>query len=573
MRQLFVVATLAAAAAFAFAPGAFAATFVVNSTADANDANPGDGNCASALVAGPCTLRAAVEETNALPGADAIIVPAGTYVISSARARFGGDIGDFDIVDSTVSICGDGTGATIIDGNYVDRVFHIRQNSKVLICDLTIRNGKTAAIGGGIYVHSSQLNLTSTTITGNHANNGGGLFASNSNVAVIQSTISGNTAVQSSGGIRNANGTLVVQRSSISGNSAAVAGGMSNSGSLELTTSSIRDNSASFNGGGIVTGAIASTSITESAITGNTAPGSGGVQNSGDLTITNSTISGNIADECGPGTITVPTEPEPGCGGGGLSNTGTAKIVNTTIAQNVHQGLDVGTGTMLIRNSILANDENCHTSFSSGFNSISSLGHNLESGNTCGFTAAGDLVNTNPGLGPLGDHGGPTETHALLAGSPAINAAGACPATDQRGSSRPFGVCDIGAYEKAASLDLAVDKTVNSPIVQLGTLLTFLVTVVNYGPESVDGVVVSDSFPTSLTLVSARPSQGSCRTAGSGVVCELGSLRPDGEAELRVEARAVVPGVIENQAFVSSPDSEDNLANNSALVATTVLGR
>ena len=81
---------------------------------------------------------------------------------------------------------------------------------------------------------------------------------------------------------------------------------------------------------------------------------------------------------------------------------------------------------------------------------LTSNGHNLEDGNTCGFNATGDQPNTDPLLGPLADNGGDTLTHALLPGSPAIDA-GVCIAeitTDQRGVARPQGTtCDIGAYE------------------------------------------------------------------------------------------------------------------------------
>jgi hypothetical protein len=82
---------------------------------------------------------------------------------------------------------------------------------------------------------------------------------------------------------------------------------------------------------------------------------------------------------------------------------------------------------------------------------VVSLGHNLEDGTSCGFTAPGDLSGVDSGLGPLQDNGGPTETMALLPGSPAIDAgSGQCDASDQRGVSRPQGlVCDIGAYEVA----------------------------------------------------------------------------------------------------------------------------
>jgi hypothetical protein len=82
---------------------------------------------------------------------------------------------------------------------------------------------------------------------------------------------------------------------------------------------------------------------------------------------------------------------------------------------------------------------------------ITSGGHNLSSDSTCGFTAGGDLQNTNPLLGPLATNGGPTPTYALLPGSPAFDTGPntGCPATDQRGITRPQGIrCDIGAFER-----------------------------------------------------------------------------------------------------------------------------
>jgi len=90
-------------------------------------------------------------------------------------------------------------------------------------------------------------------------------------------------------------------------------------------------------------------------------------------------------------------------------------------------------------------------------NSLNSQGYNLASDASCHFNATGDLNSTDPKLGPLQDNGGATLTHALLPGSPAIDA-GSCPGetTDQRGYPRPVdfpGVadtadgCDIGAFE------------------------------------------------------------------------------------------------------------------------------
>lgn len=90
-----------------------------------------------------------------------------------------------------------------------------------------------------------------------------------------------------------------------------------------------------------------------------------------------------------------------------------------------------------------------------------SLGHNIDSDGTCGLTGTGDQPEVDPKLGPLQDNGGPTQTHALLQDSPAIDAADSeeCPTTDQRGAPRPLGiqagsgsVCDVGAFEFGAEV-------------------------------------------------------------------------------------------------------------------------
>src|SRR5439155_22233245 len=95
--------------------------------------------------------------------------------------------------------------------------------------------------------------------------------------------------------------------------------------------------------------------------------------------------------------------------------------------------------------------------------SITSAGHNLSSDGSCGLAGAGDLQKVDPKLGELADNGGPTQTHALLAGSPAIDAGdnASCPGTDQRGTARPVdgnsdgvAVCDIGAFEAPAGTTL-----------------------------------------------------------------------------------------------------------------------
>src|ERR671914_2500212 len=111
------------------------AQFTVNSTADAVDSSVGDGACRT--VAGTCTLRAAIQEANALPGADEIQLPAGTYELGIA-ARNQNDVttGDLDITDS-LTIEGAGAGSTIVDGNSLDRVFEVADDG-----------GRGALLGG-----------------------------------------------------------------------------------------------------------------------------------------------------------------------------------------------------------------------------------------------------------------------------------------------------------------------------------------------------------------------------------------------------------------------------------------
>src|SRR6185312_15993432 len=107
----------------------------------------------------------------------------------------------------------------------------------------------------------------------------------------------------------------------------------------------------------------------------------------------------------------------------------------------------------IVSGNTAASPANC-----AGGGDFSSVGFNLESANTCGFNTTGDLVDTDPHLGPLQNNGGPspTPTQALPVGSPAVDA-GSCtnslggPLTmDQRGVARPQpagGQCDIGAFE------------------------------------------------------------------------------------------------------------------------------
>ena len=157
--------------------------------------------------------------------------------------------------------------------------------------------------------------------------------------------------------------------------------------------------------------------------------------------VTNSTISNNQGDTGGAIAI-----------GGGAHLT----LLNSTVTSNhTVSGASVQTtegGQYVFSNSIIAGNTGAPNCAFPAAPAPINNGHNLEDGTSCGFGSAnGNLSSTNPQLGPLADNGGPTKTHALLPGSPAIDTgdSSACPATDQRGVSRPqMQGCDIGAFER-----------------------------------------------------------------------------------------------------------------------------
>ncbi|MGH8248310.1 MAG: hypothetical protein ACREUU_17970, partial [Gammaproteobacteria bacterium] len=298
----------------------FGSSFTIDSTVDDVDANPGDGSCATA--GGECTLRAAVLETNALPGPDTIGLDFATYTLAITGAgEDASATGDLDIADDLTLVGGKiisettggaliGPGATI-DGGGIDRVLHILGDVTVEISGVVIQNGLAAGAfdpntfelgdGGGIFSGSgATLTLTKSAVKDNNAAlNGGGVINAGT-LTMIDAWASGNSAghaVESAGGAGIANsGKATLIRTTVNVNSSGLsAGGILNAGSLELIESSIENNSAAAFGGGIWSG--------------------------GTLTVKNNFISGN--------TVGIDTFPEGA--GGGIYNLGTLAITGTTV--------------------------------------------------------------------------------------------------------------------------------------------------------------------------------------------------------------------------------------------------
>lgn len=397
-------------------------SFTVNTTADMIDVNPGDGLCATS--ANECSLRAAVIETNNLPGLDTINLPAGTYHIITYESENNGTNGDIDIRDD-LNIIGEGSNMTFIDA-YVssDRIIEIISPARVNISYVTLQNGYNLSnSGGGAVKNGSHLILNTVVITNNQApsQTGGGILNEGRSLILINTKIVSNTSDFGGGVYHNGIGqrTMIITDTIIMNNRARFAGGgVYNEGSnLSVAQSAIISNTATFGGGGIFNSTSSNSNI---------------------LTVINTTFGYNS-------TTYNPDD------GGVIYNdpNGIVNLINVTVNNNSSTGAilyNAPTGLFRLKNTIIANDQN--TANCSGM--IISDGYNLDSGTSCGFAAIGDQNNTNPMLGSLTTMGSATPFYPLAGGSPALNAGDPinCPLVDQRGVSRPQnGRCDIGSYE------------------------------------------------------------------------------------------------------------------------------
>jgi CSLREA domain-containing protein len=428
------------------------------------DSFPGDGLCSlrEAIIA--ANTDTAVDACPAGNGTDTIILPAGQYDLTLAGINENSALtGDLDITEDLI-IIGAGSAVTTINANGLDRAFQILWTADVEISGVTITLGN-ADLGGGI-LNAGTLTLTDVAFGDNSATNGGGGIYSSSTATITNSAFTGNSADLGGGIYNTGGGTMTITNSTVSDNTATDdGGGIVNEHTLTLTDSTISGNMAVF-GGGIYNASGASSStltVTNSTLSGNSTTGDGGgIFNSETATFINSTLSGNSANG----------------DGGGIYNTGTAKLHNVTIADNTADsdadGLGDGGGvfvsansTLNFGNSIIAGnfDDSAVTRNADCSGKLTSLGYNLIQ-KVIGCAVAGrggNLFRVIPLLGPLQDNGGATWTHALLTGSPAIDAGNPAGCkdgnsvvltTDQRGYARPVDgngdsitVCDMGAFE------------------------------------------------------------------------------------------------------------------------------
>ena len=322
-----------------------------------------------------------------------------------------------------------------------------------------ITGNQAATRGGGIYNDSAaQLNLMNTNILSNTAKDSGGGLFNLGGATLTNLTVKINAGINGGGLYNTGSGSnLTLNNSTVMDNQAdSSGGGLYNDGPASLSGVSLINNRAlTTNGGGIFNSSNAQLIATGSTLSQNySGQSGGGINNRGTLTLTQSAVYSNTAVSQGSGLynnantdlINVTLSYNTGLSAM-FNEVGTLNITNATISDNAAPNLKLQAGvgsSMILANTIVAGSgANCD-------GVITSAGHNLDSANTCGFTAAGDLPNTNPQLGPLQNNGGATSTRDIAIGSPAVDGGdnATCPSVDQRGIARPQGnSCDIGAYE------------------------------------------------------------------------------------------------------------------------------
>ncbi len=358
----------------------------------------------------------------------------------------------------------------------------------VTLIDSTLSGSTTSGMfaeGGGIYTFSGDINLTRSTVSDNHTldeGGGGGIHSSSGTVTIVDSTLSGNSTVGDAargGGINTTTGTINITGSTLranhtTGENASGGGIYSTSGDITVTDSTIDGNYTTgyVSSGGGIHAFIGDLTITRSTVSNNYTLGNfgsgGGLFARSDFAMTDSTVSGNRTEGMN-------------ARGGGVHASDRVVIDGSTIANNSTTGTGSEGGGLLVstaantffslQNSIVANNTVANSTApdirpDTGGSTLD-IDFTLI-GDTSGsiITAAmgnNNLLNVDPLLGPLIYLGGPTQTHALLAGSPAIDAGVSVRLTDQRGLPAPVDLAgvvnavgsdgsDIGAYERQETL-------------------------------------------------------------------------------------------------------------------------
>lgn len=323
------------------------------------------------------------------------------------------------LITDSVDIAGPGASVLTIHGNDTSRIFRV-QNSladvQVTVSGLTLTHGFDR-FGGAVAVFGESLTLRNVVVSDNEALfSGGNVYVQAGSLTVQESTISGGVT-DDGGGIAVDEGLLVIDRSTLSGNQADNGGAIHTANTLtQIVSSTISGNSASSNGGAVFGEALST------------------------FEVRHTTVSGNSAGSAG----------------------GSFYVQRASILALDHAIVANGTPQDLVQTE----------------SSVSALWSLIEApaGAINGLNV-NNLLGIDPSLAPLADNGGPTQTHALLPDSPALNAGNpaiaSAPATDQRGFARIVGGrVDLGSFEEQIAADALVIPSLSEiGLLVLATLL------------------------------------------------------------------------------------------------------
>lgn len=565
--------------------------FVVDTFVDESD---GD------YSTGDVSLREAIELANSRPGADEIQF-ASTLIGQTISL-----VVDQLTVTDDLQINGLGASNLTVSGNDSFRVFDLQTGPTVGIDGLTISGGRTtnpAQSGAGIR-STGALTVSNSVISNNHTigigADGGGIFQFGGSLTLTDSTVSGNTTTGENsfgGGIRADNGPVDILRSVIEGNSTNSGSGTGLGGGvlvlsgdttvIQTTISGNENFGAGSVGGGLVV-ATANLDVIESTISGNTTTGRGGGLLFGSdnpahtANVVNSTISGNTATN--------------GEGGGISVFQGTFNLLHSTVTNNTAPD-GLGSGISSASDGVAVSNTTVTSSIVSGNtnsdidNIISGTGGpTITSGNfnlvgsgnaAAAFNGSADQTGiSNPGLAPLGSNGGPTETHALLAGSPAIDSGDltSTETTDQRGSGfvRLVGTnVDIGAVELQATNPLVTLSLDNANIPEAAGVATFTATLSQITGED---VTVNLGFSGTATPTDDYTSSGisivvpAGSLSGTIIVTAVQDVIDDDAETIIVDITSVIAGVEDGvQQQTTIIDDDDDTALTVVIAADSIL--
>lgn len=496
---------------------AAAATIPVTTTAPAVEV---DGQCSlNEAIANANTDARFSPDCPEGSGSDVIeLASSAHYVLDQVSANYFGPTGLF-IVTSEITVEGNDSTIERAVGAPLFRLVAVSEAGTLNLVNLTLTNGDAGGDEGGALYSRGVVALIRCAVTGNRALSGGGLRNQSGTMTVTDSVISLNVAEGGGGGITSGNefanavlridGSTVTENQVVDGGGGAIYAfrwGLSFTGELDITNSAITNNTAGRTTGGIrsqfsdVTiedttidgnqsnwacggaffegggGEIARSTISNNTVVNTIDYGTGGglCLDSSTVVVSNSTISGN--EVLGPssgqgfsgrgGGISL-------IGGGLVSTPGQtlAIVEDSTICDNAADTLGGGISVFRVQGTAVVEVELRNTIVADNYEGggavlgncvevspavITSLDFNLADDATCTLVGANDLVVADAMMSPLGDHGGPTWTHAPEDGSPAVDNGddAMCPATDQRGAPRPLDGnadgtphCDRGAVE------------------------------------------------------------------------------------------------------------------------------